>query len=62
LLEPRFSALKQSIIKPQNKQKVIGSYKRLVQACHQEAALIGKAGPSIVPEIDFEDVVRNGRD
>ncbi|KAK5731510.1 hypothetical protein LTR17_011308 [Elasticomyces elasticus] len=60
LLEPRFSALKQSIIKPENKQKVVGSYKRLVKACHQEAALIGKAGPSIVPEIDFEDVLRNG--
>ncbi|KAK3629703.1 hypothetical protein LTR56_017137 [Elasticomyces elasticus] len=60
LLEPRFSALKQSIIKPENKQKVVESYKRLVKACHQEATLIGKAGPSIVPEIDFEDVLRNG--
>ena len=60
LLEPRFSKLKQSIIAPEKKQKVIDSYKRVVQACHQEADLIRKMGPSAVPEIDFEDIVRNG--
>jgi hypothetical protein len=61
LLEPRFSKLKQSIIASDNKQKVIDSYKRVVQACHQEADLIRKMGPSAVPEIDFEDIVQNGK-
>lgn len=60
LLEPRFSKLKQSIIASEKKQKVIDSYKRVVQACHQEADFIRKIGPSAVPEIDFEDVVQNG--
>ena len=60
LLEPRFSKLKQSIIAPEKKQKVIDSYKRVVQACHEEAKLISKMGPSAVPEIDFEDIVQNG--
>jgi len=61
LLEPRFSKLKQSIIAPEKKQKVIDSYKRVVQTCHQEAELIRKMGPSVVPEIDFEDIVQNGK-
>jgi hypothetical protein len=62
LLEPRFSKLKQSIIAPEKKQKVIDSYKRVVKACHQEAELIRKIGPSAVPEIDFEDIVQNGEE
>jgi hypothetical protein len=60
LLEPRFSKLKQSIIAPEKKQKVIDSYKRVVQACHQEADLIRKMGPNAVPEIDFEGIAQNG--
>jgi hypothetical protein len=60
LLEPRFSKLKQSIIAPEKKQKVIDSYKRVVQACHQEAEFIRKIGPNAVPEIDFGDIVQNG--
>jgi hypothetical protein len=40
---------------------VIDSYKRVVQACHQEAELIRKIGPNAVPEIDFEDIVQNGK-
>jgi hypothetical protein len=60
LLEPRFSKLKQSIIAPEKKQRVIDSYKRVVQACHQEAEFIRKIGPNAVPEIDFEDILQNG--
>lgn len=59
ILEPRFSALKQSLIKPENKQKVIESYARLCKVLKDEVALIEKTGPSFIPEIDFNLVLDN---
>ncbi|OKL56483.1 hypothetical protein UA08_08360 [Talaromyces atroroseus] len=60
LLEPRFSELKQSIIKPENRQAVIHSYKRLVKVLASEADRIAKSGPSSIPVIDFADILENG--
>ena len=40
---------------------MIDSYKRVVKACHQEADLIRKMGSNAVPEIDFENIVQNGK-
>jgi Protein of unknown function (DUF1479) len=48
-------------VKPENKEKVIESYGRLLEALHAEIAYIEKCGSSIVPEIDFNDVRRNGK-
>ncbi|EMC94424.1 hypothetical protein BAUCODRAFT_548017 [Baudoinia panamericana UAMH 10762] len=60
LLEDRFSVLKQSIIKPEKKVRVIESYKRLVKVLASEADGIHKAGPQVIPEIDFETIHQNG--
>jgi hypothetical protein len=60
LLDKRFSVLKQSLVKPENKQRVIESYDRLLKVLESEIALIEKSGPSLVPEIDFNDIRENG--
>ncbi|KAL4801802.1 hypothetical protein BDV18DRAFT_164612 [Aspergillus unguis] len=60
LLEERFSILKKSLVKPENKQKVIESYNRLLTVLESEIAQIEKFGPSLVPEIDFNEVRENG--
>jgi hypothetical protein len=61
LLDPRFTAIKQSLVAPQHKAKVIASYERLCEVLEKEAEFIAKTGPSIVPEIDFNDVCENGK-
>jgi hypothetical protein len=60
LLDERFSVLKQSLVKPENKQRVIESYDRLLKVLTKEIALIEKSGSALVPEIDFNDVRKNG--
>ncbi|GAB7333650.1 hypothetical protein MBLNU13_g05208t1 [Cladosporium sp. NU13] len=60
ILEQRFSVLKQSLVKPEHKQKVIESYHRLVKVLEKEVDYIEKVGPALVPEIDFDVVRRNG--
>lgn len=60
LLDSRFSILKQSLVRPEKKQKVIESFKRLRDVLEQETAFIAKHGPSMVPEIDFQDIHNNG--
>ncbi|CAK7232366.1 hypothetical protein SBRCBS47491_008245 [Sporothrix bragantina] len=60
LLEERFSVLKQSIIAPENKERVIESYERLTAALAVEADRIAKLGPASIPEIDFADLEANG--
>ncbi|KAK0609086.1 Uncharacterized protein DIS24_g12514 [Lasiodiplodia hormozganensis] len=59
VLEQRFAVLKQSLVKPEHKQKVIESYARLQRALAAEVDLISKNGPAMVPEIDFNDVMQN---
>ncbi|KAH8648690.1 hypothetical protein BX600DRAFT_503050 [Xylariales sp. PMI_506] len=59
-LEQRFADLKKSLVKPENKQKVIESYKRLVTVLEAEVARIEKYGSSLIPEINFSDVHENG--
>jgi hypothetical protein len=59
-LDERFSVLKQSLVKPENKQRVIESYDRLLKVLTKEIALIEKSGSALVPEIDFNDVRKNG--
>jgi hypothetical protein len=61
LLDERFAAIKKALVAPQNKQRVIDSYSRLCKLLEKEADLIAKTGPSIVPEIDFNEVLRNGK-
>ncbi|TQB69294.1 hypothetical protein MPDQ_002091 [Monascus purpureus] len=60
ILEQRFSTLKQSIIKPQDREKVKESYARLKKVLATEANRIANLGPSSIPEIDFADIVENG--
>ncbi|KAF2636398.1 DUF1479-domain-containing protein [Massarina eburnea CBS 473.64] len=60
LLEQRFTALKKSLVKSEHKDKVIESYKRLCKALETEADFIAQHGPSMVPEIDFQEVQKNG--
>ncbi|OQE14703.1 hypothetical protein PENSTE_c033G03678 [Penicillium steckii] len=60
LLEERFSLLKKSLVKPENKEKVIESYGNLLEVLESELSLIEKFGPSLVPEIDFNEVRENG--
>ncbi|KAF4337908.1 DUF1479 domain protein [Fusarium beomiforme] len=60
VLDQRFAVLKQSLVKPENKQKVIESYERLVKILRKEVDHIHKHGSALVPEIDFDDVRKNG--
>lgn len=60
LLEQRFAELKQSLVRPEHKQKVIESYDRLLKTLEYEAETIDRIGPKIVPEINFDDVLANG--
>ena len=60
LLDQRFAALKKSLVKTEHKEKVIESYERLCKAVKDEVSFIHRTGPSIVPEIQFEDVLKNG--
>ncbi|KAF5630032.1 DUF1479 domain protein [Fusarium sp. NRRL 52700] len=60
LLDQRFATMKKSLVKPENKQKVIESYERLVKILRKEVDHIDKHGAALVPEIDFDDVRKNG--
>ncbi|CAI7644266.1 unnamed protein product [Penicillium discolor] len=60
LLEERFCELKKSLIKPENKRKVIESYGRLLNSLELVVAHIEKFGSSLVPEINFNEVKENG--
>jgi hypothetical protein len=60
LLEQRFAILKKALVKPENKQKVIESYEQLCKVLESEADFIAKNGPSMVPEIDFDEVMKDG--
>ncbi|KAF2708345.1 DUF1479-domain-containing protein [Pleomassaria siparia CBS 279.74] len=60
LLEQRFADLKKALVKPEHKQKVIESYAQLCKVLENEANFIAKNGPSMVPEIDFQEVKNNG--
>jgi len=60
LLEQRFAALKKALVNPENKQKVIESYKQLCKILESEADFIAKNGPSMVPEIEFDEVTKAG--
>lgn len=61
LLDQRFATLKKSLVKSEDKQKVIESYDRLVKVLKKEVDHIAKFGPALVPEIDFNDVRQNGK-
>ncbi|KAH7156627.1 hypothetical protein EDB81DRAFT_840696 [Dactylonectria macrodidyma] len=60
ILDQRFAALKQSLVKPENKEKVIESYNRLIKVLKTEVDHIEKLGPALIPEIDFNLVRQNG--
>lgn len=60
VLDQRFSVLKKSLVKPEHKAKVIKSYETLCNVLKNEAEFIAKNGPSMVPEIDFNEVRKNG--
>lgn len=59
LLDQRYSKLKQSVIKPEDKDRVVESYQRLIKALAVEAERIEKQGPSSIPEVDFSTVEAN---
>ncbi|KAF1999079.1 DUF1479-domain-containing protein [Amniculicola lignicola CBS 123094] len=60
VLEQRFADLKQKLVKPEHKQKVIESYGTLCNVLKEQADFIEKNGPRMVPEIDFNEVKKNG--
>ena len=60
LLEERFSKLKQTVIKPMDKDRVIESYQRVKQALEIDADRISKQGPQAIPEVDFSVVEAHG--
>lgn len=60
LLEKRFAVLKQSLVKPEHREKVTESYHSLVKVLDTEIARIKKHGSALVPEIDFNEVRSNG--
>jgi hypothetical protein len=47
-------------VQGKDKEKVIASYERLLHVLKSEIAHLEKFGPSLVPEIDFKEVQRNG--
>jgi hypothetical protein len=62
LLEEKYSKLKQSIVKPEHKIRLIESYQRLKVALEKEANRIESVGSRAIPEIDFSDIeANNGR-
>ncbi|VUC27437.1 unnamed protein product [Clonostachys rosea] len=60
LLDQRFATLKQQLVQPEHKQKVIESYDRLLSSLEREVDHIERHGSSLVPEIDFSVVSENG--
>uniref|UniRef100_A0A093VJ09 Uncharacterized protein YbiU n=3 Tax=Talaromyces marneffei TaxID=37727 RepID=A0A093VJ09_TALMA len=58
-LDQRFVEIKKSLVKPENKQKVIQSYAQICKTLKDEIDFIQKMGPKMVPEIDFNDVLLN---
>lgn len=52
--------MKQSIVRPEDRDRVIESYHRLTKALASEADRIAQQGPKAVPEISFEEVRNNG--
>ena len=56
ILPQKFKDLKDSI-KPKNLQE---SWNRLVKSFEDEIEVIQSRGPNIVPQIDFEEIRRNG--
>lgn len=60
ILDQRFAVIKKNLVKSEHKQEVIESYGRLCELLKQETDLIHKAGPNIVPEVEFDAVLANG--
>ncbi|KAL4791604.1 hypothetical protein BDV19DRAFT_392949 [Aspergillus venezuelensis] len=60
LLDARFAEIKKRLVKPENRSKVIESYSKLLNVLENEVAFIEKNGPAMIPEIDFNDVRKNG--
>lgn len=60
MLHERFSKLKQSIIKDEDRERVIQSYHRLTKALQTEAGRIAEQGSNAIPQIDFAAVEGNG--
>lgn len=48
-------------MKPEHKQQVIESYGRLLKVLDAEVARIKEFGAKLVPEIDFAEVLENGK-
>lgn len=43
-------------MKDEHKDKVTSSYAQICKALQQEADLIAKTGPGMIPDIEFDDV------
>ncbi|KAF8605002.1 DUF1479-domain-containing protein [Ceratobasidium sp. AG-I] len=50
---PRFAALKRSLVTPGNEAKLTESWQSLLGALEVRTAEIEKAGPAIIPQVDF---------
>lgn len=58
-MEEKYSKLKQSIVRPEHKDKLIESYHRLTKALQTEADRIERLGPRAIPEIEFSEIEKN---
>ncbi|KAL2203656.1 DUF1479-domain-containing protein [Sarocladium strictum] len=60
LLDQRFADLKRKLVRPEHKQKVIESYRRLCKLLELEVQRIERHGSALVPEVDFSIIRENG--
>lgn len=58
-LEPRFSKVKQSLVKEKDKTAVTKSWKRLLYALEVETREIAKEGPSRIPTFEWKAIKEN---
>lgn len=60
MLGEKYSKLKQALVKPENRERLVESYQRLTKSLAVEAERITTLGPKAIPEIDFADIEANG--
>lgn len=58
-LDARFAELKKILVKPEHREAVTNSWKRLLRALEAETAKIIDKGTPIIPSVKWEDIVAN---
>lgn len=58
-LDPRFIAIKNKLVAPENREKVTASWKRLLKTLEAETEVIAEQGSKYVPQLNWQDIVDN---